>query len=137
MPVRLSKPKDNLVKKMVIEELFKRMKVKGDATKMKGGASAVDYVAKQKNKKLTPEQRKELIKMLNDFIRSTKKHQKGGGIIEDLFTGKSARKWWSGFKKGWDIVWKPAMKVVEPLASTFVPEIGVPLTIANKTFGLT
>ena len=126
------------VPQKVMLQLMKELKIKGTPpANMRGGCKMCDYLAKQQGKTLHPEVRKQLAKALNDFMRIAKKNQVGGGIIEDLFTGKSARHFWKGFRKGWDSVWKPGMKIIEPLASVFVPEIGVPLTIANKAFGLT
>ena len=126
------------VPQRVILQLMKELKIKGTPpANMRGGCKMCDYLAKQQGKTLHPEVRKQLAKALNDFMRIAKKNQVGGGIIEDLFTGRKAKHFWKGFRKGWDMVWKPGMKIIEPLASVFAPEVGVPLTIANKAFGLT
>lgn len=127
MVVKITKPKDDLIKKMVLNELFKKMKVKGDASKMRGGAMAVDYVVQQKKKELKPEQRKMLIKMINDFIRETKKQQKGGGVISDLFTGPAARRFWGSVKKGFTSVSKIAEPILDVL-SIVQPELA-PLSL--------
>ena len=105
------------VKKMIIDELFRKMKVKCDGYNMKGGASAVDYIARQKKKTLTVDQRKALVKMLNTFIRDTKKQQKGGGFIQDLFTGPKARRFWRDFKTGFVKGFTGVSKIAEPVLS--------------------
>ena len=116
------------VNQLIMAELLKKMKVK--AKPMKGGACCVDYIAKEKKKKLDPAQRKELIKMLNTFMRESKKNQVGGNIIQDLFTGKKAKKFWHGFKRGFTSVFKPGAQVLAPIATALgQPEIGIPLGI--------
>lgn len=119
--------------------LMKELKMKPDKKMpvMKGGANIVDYISKQKKKKLEKQHRDLLVKELNKFIRNAKKQQTGGGIIQDWFSGKKAKKFWSNVAKGFKMVWKPGMKVLEPIANILAPEVGIPLSIANKTLGLT
>ena len=124
------------VNQLIMAELLKKMKVK--AKPMKGGACCVDYIAKEKKKKLDPAQRKELIKMLNTFMRESKKNQVGGNIIQDLFTGKKAKKFWGdfgrGFKKGFTGVSKIAAPLLD-VATIFIPElapVSVGVNAVNK-----
>ncbi len=117
------------VNQLIMAELLKKMKVK--AKPMKGGACCVDYIAKEKKKKLDPAQRKELIKMLNTFMRESKKNQVGGNIIQDLFTGKSARKFWGDFKKGFVKGFTGVSRVAAPIldiVSIVQPELA-PLAV--------
>ena len=132
-------PNNDIIKKMIMDELLKKMKVK--AKPMKGGAACVDYIATQKKKKLEPDQRKMLIKMLNDFIRETKKSQKGGGIIQDLFTGRAAKKFWGdfgrGFKKGFlktAAVAAPILDVLSIVQPELIP-VSLGVHALNKGIG--
>ena len=125
------------IQQKIIARLLKELKLKGDTPNIRGGCKICDYVSGIYGKKLHPEIRKQLASELNKFIRESKKQQVGSGVIENLFTGKKARRFWSGFKKGFTSVWKPGMRIIEPLATLFAPEIGIPLGIANKALGLT
>jgi hypothetical protein len=101
------------VNQLIMAELLKKMKVK--AKPMKGGACCVDYIAKEKKKKLDPAQRKELIKMLNGFMRESKKNQVGGGILQDWFTGKKAKHFWKSFGDGFVRGFTGTAKIAAPI----------------------
>ena len=115
------------VNQRIMEQLMKELKIKGTPPpNMKGGCKMCDYLAKQKGKTLHPEVRKQLAKALNDFVRMSKKNQRGGGILQDLFTGKKARHFWKnfgdGFVKGFTGVSKIAAPILD-VATIFMPEL--------------
>ena len=115
------------VPQRVILQLMKELKIKGKPpANMRGGCKMCDYLASKQGKKLHPDVRKQLAKALNDFMRMAKKNQVGGGIIQDLFTGKKARRFWSdvgtGFVKGFTGVSKIAAPILD-VATIFMPEL--------------
>ena len=130
------------VPQRVMIQLMKELKIKGTPpANMRGGCKMCDYLASQKGKKLNPDDRKKLAKALNDFMRMAKKNQVGGGIIEDLFTGKSARKFWGdvgrGFKKGFTGVSRVAAPILD-VVSIFQPElapVAMGVNLLNKGIG--
>jgi hypothetical protein len=130
------------VPQKVMLQLMKELKIKGTPpANMRGGCKMCDYLAKQQGKTLHPDVRKQLAKALNDFMRMAKKNQRGGGIIQDWFTGKKARRFWSdfgsGFVKGFTGVSKIAAPILD-VATIFAPELA-PLSIGvnalNKGIG--
>jgi len=125
------------IQQKIIARLLKELKLKGNTPNMRGGCKICDYVSGIYGKKLHPMVRKQLASELNKFIRESKKQQVGSGVIEDLFTGRKAKKFWHGVSRGFKMVWKPGMKIIEPIATLLAPEIGIPLGIANKALGLT
>lgn len=115
------------VPQRVMLQLMKELKIKGTPpANMKGGCKMCDYLASQKGKTLHPEVRKQLAKALNDFMRMSKKNQRGGGILEDWFTGKKAKHFWKnfghGFVKGFTGVSKIAAPILD-VVSIFQPEL--------------
>ena len=120
------------VPQRVMIQLMKELKIKGTPpANMRGGCKMCDYLASQKGKKLNPDDRKKLAKALNDFMRLAKKNQVGGGIIQDWFSGKKAKKFWSdvghGFVKGFTGVSRVASPILD-VATIFMPELA-PVTI--------
>lgn len=116
------------IKQLIMSELLKKMKVK--VKPMKGGACCVDYIAKEKKKTLDPLQRKELVKMLNTFMRENKK-QVGSGKVGDWFkktftpspaTKKFFRDFGRGFVKGFTGVSRIAAPILD-VASVAFPEL--------------
>jgi hypothetical protein len=60
------------------------------------------------------------------------KGSSGSGLIEDLFTGKSATKFWKGFKKGFVSVIKPAATIAGPILGA----LGLPIAgVASEAVG--
>ena len=121
------------VVRKVAEHLVRLFKIKSKTIpSMRGGANMVDFISKSKKINLNKDHRKVLIKELNKYIRDIKKTQMGGGVIEDLFTGKKARSFWTGFKKGFVSVVKPAAKIGGPILSA----LGMPIAgIASEAVG--
>ena len=115
------------VPQRVMIQLMKELKIKGTPpANMRGGCKMCDYLASQKGKTLHPEVRKQLAKTLNDFMRMAKKNQRGGGIIEDLFSGKKARRFWSDFGSGFVRGFTGVSKIAAPIldvATVFMPEL--------------
>ena len=117
------------VNQLIMAELLKKMKVK--AKPMKGGACCVDYIAKEKKKKLDPAQRKELIKMLNTFMRESKKNQVGSGKVGDWFKktftpSPATKKFFKDFARGFKTGFTGVSKIAAPLldvATIFIPEL--------------
>ena len=131
------------VNQLIMAELLRKMKVK--AKPMKGGACCVDYIAKEKKKKLDPAQRKQLIKMLNGFIRDNKR-QVGSGKVGDWFkktftpspaTKKFFRDFGHGFVQGITGVSKIAAPILD-VVSIFQPElapVAMGVNLFNKGIG--
>ncbi len=120
------------VPQRVMIQLMKELKIKGTPpANMRGGCKMCDYLASQKGKKLNPDVRKQLAKALNDFMKMAKKNQVGGGILQDWFTGRKAKKFWSdvgtGFVKGFTGVSRVAAPILD-VATIFMPELA-PVTI--------
>lgn len=60
------------------------------------------------------------------------KGSSGSGLIEDLFTGKKASKFWTGFKKGFVSVIKPAATIAGPILGA----LGLPIAgVASEAVG--
>jgi hypothetical protein len=127
------------IQQLIMKELLKKMKVK--AKPMKGGACCVDYISKEKKKKLQPEQRKELIKMLNKFIRESKKEQVGSGKIGDWFKktftpSPATKKFFKDFGHGFVRGFTGVSRIAEPIldaVTLFQPELA-PLTAGVHLF---
>ena len=131
------------VNQLIMTELLKKMKVKNKP--MRGGACCVDYIAKEKKKKLDPAQRKELIKMLNGFMRENKR-QVGSGKIGDWFkktftpspaTKKFFKDFGHGFVRGFTGVSKIAAPILDAV-SIVQPElmpIAMGVNLFNKGVG--
>ena len=131
------------VNQLIMTELLKKMKVKNKP--MRGGACCVDYIAKEKKKKLDPAQRKELIKMLNGFMRENKR-QVGSGKIGDWFkktftpspaTKKFFKDFGHGFVRGFTGVSKIAGPILDAV-SIVQPElmpIAMGVNLFNKGVG--
>lgn len=130
------------VNQRIVAQLMKELKIKGTPPQnMRGGCKMCDYLASQKGKTLHPEVRKQLAKALNDFMRMAKKNQRGGGILQDWFTGKKARKFWSDFGRGFKMGFTGTAKLAAPIldvVSIFQPElapVAMGVHALNKGFG--
>lgn len=121
------------VVRKVAEHLIKLFKIKSKTIpSMRGGANMVDFISKSKKINLDPQHRKVLIKELNKYIRDIKKTQMGGGIIDSLFTGKKASKWWTNFRRGFSSVVRPVAKIAGPVLGA----LGMPIAgIASEAVG--
>ena len=123
------------IQQKIIARLLKELKLKGNTPNMRGGCKICDYVSGIYGKKLHPMVRKQLASELNKFIRLSKK-QRGGGVIQDWFTGKKAKKFWGdvghGFVKGFTGVSKIAQPILD-VVTLFQPELA-PLTAGVHLF---
>ncbi len=124
------------IQQKIIARLLKELKLKGDTPNIRGGCKICDYVSGIYGKKLHPMVRKQLASELNKFIRLSKKNQRGSGILQDLFTGKKARKFWGdvghGFVKGFTGVSRVAEPILD-VVTLFQPELA-PLTAGVHLF---
>jgi len=131
------------VNQLIMNELLKKMKVKQKP--MRGGACCVDYIAKEKKKKLDPAQRKELIKMLNGFIRENKR-QVGGGKVGDWFKktftpSPATKRFFKSFAKGLKTGFLKTAQIAAPIldvVSIVQPELAplaIGLNVLNKGVG--
>jgi len=145
MPAKkiMAKKTSPSVNQLIMAELLKKMKVK--AKPMRGGACCVDYIAKEKKKKLDPAQRKQLINMLNKFMRENKR-QVGSGKIGDwlkkTFTPSPAtKKFFKDFGRGFKTGFLKTAQIAAPIldvVSIFQPEIAplaIGLNAVNKGIG--
>ena len=122
------------VNQLIMAELLKKMKVKAKPMKG-GGATCVDYICSEKKKKLDPAQRKELIKMLNKFMRDNKR-QVGSGKVGDWFKktftpSPATKKFFKDFARGFKTGFTGVSKIAAPLldvATIFIPELA-PVTV--------
>jgi len=120
---------DDIVK-IVLPHLFHgKMKTSGMAggtAGLKSGYKVLpDFVAKNLGKLFMY-----LVK------RKVKKGSSGSGLIQDLFTGKKAQKFWKGFKKGFVQGFTGTAKIAEPLlnaASIAIPAL-TPVAMGVSTF---
>ncbi len=131
------------VNQLIMAELLKKMKVK--AKPMKGGACCVDYIAKEKKKKLDPAQRKQLIKMLNKFLRDNKR-QVGSGKVGDWFKktftpSPATKKFFKDFGRGFKTGLLKTAQIAAPIldvVSIVQPELAplaIGLNVLNKGIG--
>ena len=132
------------VKEMILAALLKKMKVKPKS--MKGGASCVDYIACQKKKTLEPSHRKQLISLLNKFVRVNTKSQVGSGSVADWFTKtftpspatkRFFKSFGDGFVKGFTGSAKvlgpilDAISIIQPELAPIAAGVGVVNRLAN------
>ena len=65
--------------------------------------------------------------------RRVQKGTSGSGLIQDLFSGPKAQKFWKNVSRGFKSVFKPGAKVLAPIATALgVPEVGIPLGILGE-----